>query len=154
MDSESQCCSSVFQSGFLKKISFPSLIEFPKGVICFLLRLSRNRTKINTSVTYFSLRSNFLKQKAVKWLHGAMFPSVPQPRAELWSLPVYYSQQRHNVEQAMRNCRSTRLLQSETELALRDATLFHQPGNSYTSWSETRLSTLFSSARKKRAKPT
>lgn len=129
MDSESQCCSSVFQSGFLKKISFPSLIEFPKGVICFLLRLSRNRMKINTSVTYFSLRSNFLKQKAVKWLHGAMFPSVPQPRAELWSLPVYYSQQRHNVEQAMRNCRSTRLLQSETELALRDATLFHQPGN-------------------------
>lgn len=73
MDSESQCCSSVFQSGFLKKISFPSLIEFPKGVICFLLRLSRNRTEINTSVTYFSLRSNFLKQKAVKWLHGAMW---------------------------------------------------------------------------------
>lgn len=88
------------------------------------------------------------------WGHVVMWCMVPQPRAELWSLPVYYSQQRHNVEQAMRNCRSTRLLQSETELALRDATLFHQPGNSYTSWSETRLSTLFSSARKKTAKPT
>lgn len=63
------------------------------------------------------------------WGHVVMWCMVPQPRAELWSLPVYYSQQRHNVEQAMRNCRSTRLLQSETELALRDATLFHQPGN-------------------------
>lgn len=43
------------------KINFTLLIELPKGDVCFLLRLGRNRKKISPSVTCFRLLRSFFK---------------------------------------------------------------------------------------------